>query len=170
MKTIICRHCKEVVLKNPRCPEQAYCGKPDCRKARRREWQRQKIKTDPDYRANQKQSQKHWQEKNKGYWKQYRKQKPLKAERNRILQKVRTRGVNPGNTRQLKMVIPEKIAKMDPLDGRKLTLSGMFWLVPKIAKMDSLMVFITDIKRENIWMRKNKAIAKKDSIGFENSG
>jgi len=170
LKTITCKHCKEVVLKNPRCPGQAYCGKPDCRKARRREWQRKKIKSDPDYRANQRQSQKQWQEKNKGYWKQYRRQKPDKAERNRILQKVRNRGLTPENTRQLKMILPEKIAKMDSLKNRAYTLSGMFWLVPKIAKMDSLMVFITDIKGEKTLPSKNEGIAKKDSIGFENSG
>ena len=148
MKTITCKHCKEVVEKNPRCPGQEYCGKTDCRKARRREWQRKKMKTDPDYRANQKRSQEIWQKEHKGYWKQYRKQNPDKAERNRILQKVRNQGLSPSDTRQLKMVLPEKIAKMDSLENRKLLLSGAFWLVPKIAKMDSLMVFITDITEE----------------------
>ena len=74
------------------------------------------------------------------------------------------------NAEQLKVVLPEKIAKMDSLKTRGHMLSGMFWLVPKIAKMDSLMVFITDIKGEKTLAPENKGIAKKDSIGFENSG
>ena len=148
MKTIICTHCKEKVLGNPRCPGQEYCGKPECRKARRNRWQKQKMRTDPDYRANQQHSQKEWREENKDYWKKYRRCNPEKTERNRILQKVRNQGLNRRNPKHEKIPVPEKIAKMDSLKSRKIKLSGHFWLVPKIAKMDSLMVSITEITRE----------------------
>ncbi len=145
MKSIICAHCKEKVLKNPRCPEQKYCGKPECRKARRKRWQKQKIDNDPIYKANQKQNQKDWIERNEGYWKKYRKYAPKYTERNRILQRVRNQGLNHKKSTHPKLIVPKKIAKMDSLESSKINLSGAFWLVPKIAKMDSLMVLITDI-------------------------
>ena len=49
------------------------------------------MKIDPIYNASQKISQKEWVRANPGYWKQYRRNNPEKAERNRILQAIRNR-------------------------------------------------------------------------------
>ena len=49
------------------------------------------MREDSDYRLNQKLSNKEWAEANPDYWKEYRKENPEKAERNRILQKIRNR-------------------------------------------------------------------------------
>ena len=81
MKTFKCRSCHRERPANPKVKEQNYCGRADCQRARRREWQRKKMATDLDYRENQRNSQKQWQEKNPDYWRDYRKnrQDPLLA-------------------------------------------------------------------------------------------
>ena len=81
MKTFKCRGGHRERPANPKVKEQNYCGRADCQRARRREWQRKKMATDPDYRENQRNSQKQWQEKNPDYWRDYRKnrQDPLLA-------------------------------------------------------------------------------------------
>ena len=43
-------------------PQQRYCSKQACQRTRRRRWQRQKLKTDADYRANQAAAQRRWRE------------------------------------------------------------------------------------------------------------
>jgi len=64
------------------------------------------MKTDPDFKEDQKVSNKKWAARHPGYWKQYRLNHPEKAERNRILQKLRNR--NP-------RVAVTAIAKVDTL-------------------------------------------------------
>ncbi|MEA3412029.1 MAG: hypothetical protein U9R74_10900, partial [Pseudomonadota bacterium] len=41
---------------------QQYCSKPECQRERRRRWQREKLKQDPDYQANQAAAQRRWRE------------------------------------------------------------------------------------------------------------
>jgi len=53
-----CKHCHRLFIPNPRVIDQQYCSQKVCQRARKRHWQRQKMKTDPDYRQNQKESQK----------------------------------------------------------------------------------------------------------------
>ena len=73
MKTFKCRGCHRELPASPKVKEQNYCGRAECQRARRREWQRKKMATDPDYRENQRNSQRQWQEKNPDYWRNYRK-------------------------------------------------------------------------------------------------
>ena len=75
MKTFKCRSCHRERPANPKVKEQNYCGRADCQRARRREWQRKKMATDLDYRENQRFSQKQWQENNPAYWRNYRKKR-----------------------------------------------------------------------------------------------
>lgn len=148
--TIRCRHCGEVVAKNPRCPNQTYCGKPGCRRARRNQWQKEKLQSDNDYQANQKRCQKQWRENHPDYIKQYRNTHPEKAEHNRMLQRVRNKGLH----RQKKQVQPsvssKPIAKMDPLFSPENGISGYYWLIPKIAKMDPFPVYLTEIVADTL--------------------
>ena len=145
MKRIDCAHCGESVVASSRNPKQEYCGKPACQRTRKTKWENQKIKTDPDYRANRRDSQKTWAEKNPDYQKQYKKT-PRQVERNRILQKVRYQRQKKKKACLDEGGLSKNVAKMDALKFNKTGISGTFWLVPSVAKMDALMVQITDIK------------------------
>ncbi len=53
MDRIRCAACGELFTPRHNVPDQKYCSKPECHRERRRCRQRQKLKEDPDYRANQ---------------------------------------------------------------------------------------------------------------------
>ena len=142
MEEIQCCHCGHFFPKIPRHKEQYYCRKPECQKARKAAWKRKKMRDDPEYRLNHQASNKAWFEAHPGYWKRYRKKNPKKAERNRILQKIR-------NKRRLKKNQGGSdcslIAKVDASTTRKIKVIGQFWMVPVIAKVDALKVYISEI-------------------------
>ena len=75
MKSFCCNACRRIQPVNPRNPNQKYCNRADCQRARKREWQRKKRATDPDYRQNQIDCQKRWREQHPEYWREYRKKK-----------------------------------------------------------------------------------------------
>ncbi len=81
--------CRCFFLPNPRIKNQKYCNKKDCRRVRKRLWQRRKMKNDPDYKKNQRDSQKNWREQNPDYWKRYRQRHPEYVKTNLRLQKTR---------------------------------------------------------------------------------
>jgi hypothetical protein len=125
-------HCGKRFLPHPAVLNQQYCGSADCQRARKRKWQKEKLKSDPDYRENQAAAQKAWRERNRGYWREYRKKNKTYSERNRLRQSERNR--------QRRV-----IAKMDELGAKSLVSPGRYRLVPlygKIAKMDELIVEI----------------------------
>ncbi|MGA3172907.1 MAG: hypothetical protein ABSE25_00600 [Syntrophorhabdales bacterium] len=127
-----CPHCGKRFLPHPAVLNQQYCGSADCQRARKRKWQKEKLKSDPDYRENQAAAQKAWRERNRGYWREYRKKNKTYSERNRLRQSERNR--------QRRV-----IAKMDELGAKSLVSPGRYRLVPlygKIAKMDELIVEI----------------------------
>jgi len=78
----------------PRKRLQKYCSNPLCQATRKKIWHTDKIKTDSEYRENQKISQKKWLKSKPSYWKDYRKRNPMKTARNRLLQKVRNQGLH----------------------------------------------------------------------------
>ena len=100
-----CLCCKRGFIPHPAVRDQRYCSDPECQRARKRKWQKEKLATDSDYRANQAEAQRQWRSRNKDYWKQYRKKNPAYTERNRMGQRERNRRRRSG---------PE-IAKMDEL-------------------------------------------------------
>jgi len=104
------------------------------------------MRTDPDYRLNQKMSNKKWAEAHPGYWKVYRKNNPKKAERNRILQTIRNRRRPKKHKTDVK-VDPSLIAKVDTSITDKIKVVGQFWMVPVIAKVDALKVNIYEIPK-----------------------
>lgn len=118
--------------------------KPKCRRARRAAWKRRKMREDPEYRLNQKSSNRKWAEAHPGYWKEYRKRNPEKAERNRILQIIRNRH----RSKKVKADArgdPLLIAKVDASGPPKIKVAGEFWMVPVIAKVDALRVYLYEI-------------------------
>ena len=120
-----CAHCGCPLDLNPRAKNQRYCGKKECQRARKRLWQKGKMATDADYRANQQECNKAWRGRNPDYWRNYRKSHPRYVERNRLLQKARRR---------------RRVAKMDALACDSLVRTGTYWLIPEggVAKMDAL--------------------------------
>jgi predicted transposase YbfD/YdcC len=99
------------------------------------------MKTDTEYRASQKVSQSKWAQSTPHYWKEYRKNHPEKAERNRLLQAVRNRRAKARRI-GAKMDASGLIAKMDASKPSDIKVAGRYWLVPVIAKMDALEVNI----------------------------
>jgi hypothetical protein len=84
-----CKHCHRILDRNPRVKKQDYCRRAPCQRARKRHWQTQKVKNDPDYLKNKKASQDKWSEANPDYWRNYRRRNPKYSERNRLLQRDR---------------------------------------------------------------------------------
>ena len=48
-----CTCCGKPFEPRPQVPDQTFCSAPDCQRARKRQWQRAKLRSDPDYRINQ---------------------------------------------------------------------------------------------------------------------
>ncbi len=121
-------------------PNQEYCSKPECQRERRRRWQREKLKQDPDYRANQAAAQRSWRERNPEYWRKYRQAHPEYTARNRIQQRERNRHRSQVPTGPS---VPA-IAKMDAYPDKSPVTSGTYRLIPVtgpgIAKMDAYLV------------------------------
>jgi hypothetical protein len=101
------------------------------------------MRIDPDYKFNQKLSQRQWLNANPDYWKAYRKRKPEKTKRNRILQAIRNRRAR--SHQKDEKLDDLLIAKMDASQGDNFEVLGRFWMVPVIAKMDALKVHILKI-------------------------
>ena len=130
MEPVPCFHCAAMFI--PRNRRKYCCGRPEFQRARKANWQRIKMKTDPDYRTAQKLSKQKWTVNNTGYWKTYREQNPEKVVRNRILQTIRNR-----HRAVVKKSDDVPIAKMDVRIDVNFQPVGQFLLVPLIAKMDA---------------------------------
>lgn len=130
-RTIQCAHCRCRFLPDPRVKSQRFCSNKICQRARKTRWQRDKMTTDPDYRANQRDSQRSWQNQHPQYWHQYRQTRADYRERNRLLQQHRDhkRRIRP-------------LAKRDVLESVTCIQPGIYHLIPAVgpplAKMDVL--------------------------------
>lgn len=103
-----CRNkdCCEPFTPCPQVPNQKYCSKKECQRARKREWNRKKLESDEDYREARRDAQKNWRKKNPDYWKQYRARQKNYVQKNRQQQRTRNR------KRQL-VDLGNRIAKTD---------------------------------------------------------
>jgi hypothetical protein len=124
--------------------EQEYCDDPECQRARKAAWQKEKKVKDLEYRARQIECLKRWRESRPlhQYQREYRENHPDYVARNREQQRIRNRKrrTQPDSTED------KKIVKMDALPGRPI-LSGTYALTPwevdasrKVVKMDALIV------------------------------
>ena len=140
-----CAGCGEAFRPCPRVRDQTYCGKEECRRTRRRRWQRAKRQEDADYRDNQARVQRAWAAKNSAYWQAYRSGHPEYVQADREGAKRRKRDRGRGAARVSGFV------KMDSIGAFSSVPSGKYLLVPegeeKFAKMDSIMVKITLLSR-----------------------
>ena len=145
---ISCVCCGRPFVFNPRVKNQRYCNYKDCQRARKRKWQKEKLATDPDYKANQRACQAEWHRQHPGYYKKYRQDHPRYCQRNTTMQICRN----------AKLRI---IAKMDASESASVNKPGAFYLLPLIAKMDATAQKVIIIP---VGYDPNKLIAKEDSI------
>jgi hypothetical protein len=129
-RKIRCAHCGRLFPPNPHVKNQRFCNKAACQRARKNLWQRQKMASDPDYRANQRDCFRNWSKRHPGYWRHYRRRNSAYCERNRLLQRVRDK------KRRTK-----DLAKMDALKPILFVKPGTYYLIPQrdrlLAKMDA---------------------------------
>jgi len=144
MEPVICVNCYDFFPPSPRHKNQSYCMKPECRRAKKAAWKRTKMRTDATFRQDQHLSNQKWVQNNRDYWARYRKRNPDKADKNRILQRIRNkrRAVNRSKSAGRD---PTLIAKVDASTCRNYNMIGQFWLVPTIAKVDALKVNIVEV-------------------------
>jgi hypothetical protein len=143
MESKLCTACGRQFIPHLNSPRQVYCSKPACQRVRKRKWQQQKLKSDPDYAENQARAQQAWSTSHADYWRQYRQAHPDYANQNREMQtgrNARNRG--------------KPIAKMDDFNGREGVPnlpSGLYQIHPMpdsvIAKMDVWTVEIRVLER-----------------------
>lgn len=133
---------------------QNYCSQSDCQKVRRRRWQQEKRKSDPDYAENQARAQQAWSKRNSDYWKNYRTAHPDYVEQNRKMQQAR----NARSTLEKR----GEIAKMDVSNESLGLVTGLYRMTPiteaGIAKMDVWMVELRVVSRS---LATTPAIAKR---------
>lgn len=144
--------CRRLFLPNPHVRNHLYCNRKECQRVRKRRWQRQKMKNDPDYRDNQLEAQQCWMEQNRDYWQRYRSRHPRYVERNRVLQKERDKKQRNRN-----------LAKMDASEQVSFVKPGSYYLIPAksdLAKMD------TSSHRYFLIPSSYPFLAKKDSMDF----
>jgi len=144
-----CACCGKPFKPRPQVPRQVFCSSPDCQRARKRQWQRAKLKSDPDYRINQRAAQQTWSKRNRDYWRNYRAAQPEYEQGNRDEQQVRDRKRN------------SYLAKMDVCDLP----TGLYRITrhPAIPKgsSSSLVVEITPI---SITRRRKMDSSREDLI------
>jgi hypothetical protein len=125
-----CAHCRGLFRPSARRKDQSYCGTKSCQGARRRQWQRQKMATDADYRETKKLSDQQWRREHRDYWRRYRRRHPAYCHRNRLLQQGR-------DARRRRR---RDLAKKDVLEAIESIKPGTYYLVPPgpnpLAKKD----------------------------------
>jgi hypothetical protein len=145
VQTKRCAACRITFKPHPQIPNQAFCSAPDCQRERRRRWQRDKIASDPDHRANQARAQKAWSQRNRDYWSAYRETHPNYEESNR--QKQRDR-----NAARLRKAMVAVIANTDVPTKETSFPSGLYRLKRsrpgEIAKIDEWIVEIISISKD----------------------
>ena len=103
-----CQHkdCGVLFIPCPQVPTQTYCSRKVCQRARKKEWNRKKFATDPDYREARQAAQQKFKGNNPNYWKEYRTRHPDYSQKNRNQQSIR-------NQRRQKQSSVTMIAKTD---------------------------------------------------------
>lgn len=85
----ICAGCGAPFTPLLHIPHQRFCSAKACQRARRRAWQHQRMRVDPDYRENQIRAQASWRARHPDYWRHYRETHPAYRDRNCAMQRRR---------------------------------------------------------------------------------
>lgn len=78
-----CACCGKSFEARPQVPDQSFCSAPECQRARKRQWQKDKLRSDPDYQANQRAAQRAWSARNNSYWRDWRQAQQMSAPQGR---------------------------------------------------------------------------------------
>lgn len=136
MEKRLCAACRQLFRPRPQSPRQTYCRSRACQRERRQRWQEAKLRSDSDYRENQRSAQQAWCARNPDYWREYRRTHPDYRERNKVKQRAR-RGAESGVA----------VVKMDVSDADASLWPGLYRIVPVpmngVAKMNAWMAEIT---------------------------
>jgi len=136
-----CAACDRAFRPRAQVPHQRYCGLAACQRERRRRWQRSKLQTDADYRANQVLAQRGWADGHGDYWREYRARHPDYTDHNRLEQRRRDRHRRAA-----------RLAKMDASTPINVVPSGTYRLLAAtggdLAKKDAWTVKITVISKD----------------------
>ena len=84
-----CPYCQQWFTASLYRPQQVICSQAECQRRRRREYHRQKLASDAEYRQVARESQKKWREAHPNYLRQYRAEHPAAVTSNRQRQQVR---------------------------------------------------------------------------------
>ena len=76
MATKRCLACGDTFPLRPQSPNQAYCAAAVCQRDRRKHWQRERRRSDHDYRENQTRAHERWLAQRPDYWREYRTNAP----------------------------------------------------------------------------------------------
>jgi hypothetical protein len=152
-----CAACDRAFRPRAQVPLQRYCGLAACQRERRRRWQQSKLRSDADYRANQRQAQRAWADGHGEYWREYRARHPDYTDHNRLEQRQRDR------CRRV-----ARLAKMDastPINGVP---SGTYRLLAAtdgdLAKKDAWTVKITLISKDYEPGEEDDAILQREDV------
>ena len=151
----VCIACHKKTKSNP-ClkTQQLYCSDSICQNARKAKWKRDKLSLDPLFKADHRDGCHQWRSDHPDYWRNYRRNNPIKTRRNRALQMVRD-SVRKQRLRQ------SNLAKVDALKGNDsiaLKNESIYWLVPLLAKVDTLKVKLTMVSDGSVDLAKVDAI------------
>ena len=84
-----CVHCRCRLVPHPRARTQRCGANQACQRASKAPWQRNKLATDPAYRAHQRDCQHRWQRQPPQYGRAYRQQRAAYRARHRLLHQLR---------------------------------------------------------------------------------
>ncbi len=140
-----CAHCGVCFTPAPQVPNQTYCSEIGCQKERRRQWQKSKLQSDPDYRDNQSRAQKAWTDRNPDYWRKRRQNRP--DYRNYLHDDQGSAASDRGNKPvEMGSLNPPKIMRKELHDGVfRLTVLA----VPDGVKMNSWIVELSSIHEDS---------------------
>ncbi|WP_244132235.1 hypothetical protein [Burkholderia pyrrocinia] len=113
----ICAACGTPFTPFLHIPHQRFCSAKACQRARRRAWQHERLRVDPDYRENQIRAQANWRARHPNYWRHYRETHPAYRDRNCSMQRRR-------NARRT----ASAVANMDVWPARRPLASGFYIL------------------------------------------
>lgn len=89
MESKQCAGCGKSFHPRPQRPDQRFCAQLNCQRARKRQWQQQRRRRDPDYRENEARGGRLWRQCHPDYWRAYRQAHPEYQARNRVQQSER---------------------------------------------------------------------------------
>ena len=117
------KECGALFVPCPQVPDQAYCSRGECQRARKREGNKKKLASDSDYREARKAAQERWRQKNPDYWKKYRTHRQEYVRKNRLQQQARNQKCRQSD-------IDPMIAKTDESTTKNNVQTGRYLIIP----------------------------------------